>query len=371
VLDHFSDMGLPSNPQFKRFLIYRSLWASFLERNTFHAYYFLRNTLQKYPSTAEGLQNAEIYKQWWYYTIELLPEVITKGLFLKDAPFLPRILMRNCELTDMYCLDLGSVEGLMPVLMVRGGARHVLSTDHWFLYYKKLKAVQHYYNVTFQFKQLGLLYGRSGKLGMHARGGFDFVNLSGILYHVFSPLQVIASIRPLVKENGLIIVSTNVMEKPGYFMEFNNAGKLQTDHNTFWYMSIQLMDYVLRYFRLKPIDCLYCPHQENDPVRYSKGFKTGYLTVLCRAVKEFIADPDDDWMQTSFNKSLEYIGLCNEGLLNKQPKSTIQYKSEVDKDLLRADGSCLDLYKAVTERPPLMKAEKPADTHLLRLQDQS
>ncbi|MBT4257457.1 MAG: DUF1698 domain-containing protein [Halieaceae bacterium] len=365
-------MTLASSPQRNRFLEHRALRASFVERNSLHAYYYLRHILQrKHSSTAVDLQESDIYKQWWYYNIELLPGVITEGIYPEDMPFLPRILMRNCELAGMDCLDFGSMEGIMPVLMARGGARSVLSTDALFSCYDKLKAVQHYYDVSFPFRPLGLLYDSSDKLGLKARNGFDFINLSGILYHVFSPLQVIASVRPLVREDGMIIISTNIVEKSGYFMEFNNGGKLQPELNTFWYLSAQLFDYVLRYFRLKPVDCLYHRYKDDDSARYSNQYKTGYLAVMCQAVSDFIADPDDDWMEASFKESWEYIGLCNERLLNRQPKSTIKTRSQIDKELWRADGSSLDLFKVITEKSPLQTTDNPADTHLLRLADRN
>src|SRR5207237_67553 len=84
--------------------------------------------------------------------------------------------------------------------------------------------------------------------------GFDLINLSGVLYHVFSPLHVLAGLRPALKKGGLMIVSTNVINRDDYSMEFNNSGKLQKEANTFWYLSIRMFDYMLRYFQLVPID---------------------------------------------------------------------------------------------------------------------
>src|SRR5262249_7414959 len=82
-----------------------------------------------YPTDPSALRDSWIYRQWWYYSVELQPGVVTKGQYPDDFPLLPRILMRNCDLHGATCLDLGSMEGLIPVLMHRGRAARVIATD--------------------------------------------------------------------------------------------------------------------------------------------------------------------------------------------------------------------------------------------------
>src|SRR5438552_17516831 len=101
------------------------------------------------------------------------------------------------------------------------------------------------------------MYDLASKLRKSRRASFDVINLSGVLNHVFSPLMVLAGVRPLLKRNGLMIVSTNVVVDNGFTMQFNNAGRLQEEANTFWYLSVGALDYLLRYLKLAPIDCLY------------------------------------------------------------------------------------------------------------------
>ena len=43
-------------------------------------------------------------------------------------------------------------------------------------------------------------------------------------------------------------------------MRFNVAGHMQPESNTYWYPSARLFDYLLRYMRLEPIDCLFARH---------------------------------------------------------------------------------------------------------------
>ena len=64
-------------------------------------------------------------------------------IFRRNANGVRRML-RNCELTGMECLDLGSMEGLMPALMCRGGAGRVVATDALSHCVEKMATVRHY-----------------------------------------------------------------------------------------------------------------------------------------------------------------------------------------------------------------------------------
>jgi hypothetical protein len=103
--------------------------------------------------------------------------------------------------------------------------------------------------------------------GLHRkiRGSFDPINRSGLLYHVFSPLHVLAGVRPLLRRNGLMIVSTMVILNDGIYAEFNAYGRMQEDGMTFWYPTIPLLEYQLRYMRREPVDALLEPSRDEEP----------------------------------------------------------------------------------------------------------
>jgi len=88
-----------------------------------------RLSRQRFPDTAEELAKTDLFTGWWYYSVELMPGLVTKGQYPDSFPMLPRIVLRNCDLRGTSCLDLGSMEGLVPVLMCRQGAKTVLATD--------------------------------------------------------------------------------------------------------------------------------------------------------------------------------------------------------------------------------------------------
>src|SRR6266540_4578692 len=261
---------------------------------------------QSFPDAAEDLAKSDVFTGWWYYSVELMPGLITKGQYPDSFPMLPRILLRNCDLRGTTCLDVGSMEGLMPVLMCRQGAKAVLATDAVDHCREKMAALRYYYKANFKFQQIGLMYDLANKLRKSGRLSFDVINLSGVLYHVFSPLMVLAGVRALLKRNGLMIVSTNVVIDNTLTMHFNNAGRLQEEVNTFWYTSVEALDYLLRYLKLAPIDCLYISHRDiKSSVRYVTDVESGYLSVVCRARDDLIPTREDNWMRKSSQHSWE------------------------------------------------------------------
>ena len=298
------------------------LQPSLLQRLVFQFPLLAGERLRRYPAASAELANSAIMKQWWYYSIEMLPGQMSDGIYPSELPFLPRILLANAGLEDQDCLDLGSMEGLLPVLMCRRGARRVLATDAVFHCYRKLLAVQHYHKVRFGFQQVGSMYQLADKLGRAGTRTFDLINVSGLLYHVFSPMLVIGGVRPLLKTNGLMIVSTNVVETPGYGMEFNEGGRFQPEANTFWYLSVPMIDYLLRYFCLQPIDCLYL----RRPAGEHGNIRNGYLSVVCRATDDLALPVDDGWAVASRDKAWEYLDAVDRSPWRSRRASEIVYR---------------------------------------------
>jgi len=330
--------------------------------------YFSR---ESFPDAAEDLAKSDVFTGWWYYSVELMPGLITKGQYPDSFPMLPRILLRNCDLRGTTCLDVGSMEGLIPVVMCRQGAKTVLATDAIDHCREKMAALRHYYQATFEFQQIGLMYDLTNRLRKSGTPSFDVINLSGVLYHVFSPLMVLAGVRALLKRNGLVIVSTNVVIDDAFTMQFNNAGCLQDEINTFWYMSVPTLDYLLRYLKLAPIDCLYIPHRDiKSSVRYVTNVESGYLSVVCRAKDDVLPSREDDWMRKSAQQSWEYSGLIDMDFGSRQAITQVPYSATIENDLLRDDTGTIDLLRALPSRT-IHEAEKISDAHILRLADVS
>jgi 2-polyprenyl-3-methyl-5-hydroxy-6-metoxy-1,4-benzoquinol methylase len=296
---------------------------------------------------------AALADQWWYYTVELAPGVVAKGNYEDDFPMLPRMMLRRIKLEGARCLDLGSVEGMIPAVMARGGASRVLATDYSRFCMAKVRAVRAAYDVDFDFKSVGPMDGLYRKIS----AGFDLINCSGLLYHVWSPLHVLAGVRPLLYRHGLMIVSTNVVLDDGMHAEFNAAGRMQDETNTFWYPTIALLEYQLRYLRLEPVSALLLPHGEiKTRIRYLFDRPSGYLCVLCRAVDTADADP---WMARSAAESWEYRSFSHSARANNQPRSAIGKKFS---PISLTDADAIERVTSITG---------PQDTHVFHLGDQS
>lgn len=309
---------------------------------------------------------ASVLDERWYYDVELLPGIVAKGQYPPAFPMLPRMMMRACKLRGIDCLDIGSMEGLIPILMVRQGARRVLSTDAIPHCQRKMDVLRRLYGVSFDFRAVGPLYDLSAKL--KDTGGFDFINLSGVLYHVFSPLHVIAGARPLLRKNGLMIISTNVIERDDHTLEFNVGGCLQAEANTFWYHSVPMLEALIRYFKMVPLDFLYCPHGEVYPTLHSPQRKSGFMSVLCRAVDGPDYDATDLWAASSRCASWEYSSFCNEAMLSTQENSAITLRPGCRAAETGSDG--LHLFERLDDPKHIVsRAGNPRDSHLLRLAD--
>jgi SAM-dependent methyltransferase len=305
-----------------------------------------------------------------------MPEIVTKGAYLPEFPMLSRIMLRKCELKEKSCLDLGSMEGLIPVLMARGGASSVLATDAVGHCVEKMAAVKHYYRNNFDYRNVGPMYDLYKKLAGH---NFDLINCSGLLYHTFSPMSVLSDVRPLLKRNGLMIVSTHVILENGFSMEFNNSGRIQNESNTFWYITVPFLDYMLRYFKLAPIDCIFSPNETaKSNIRLVFDKPSGQISVLCRAMDSVLPTKDDKWMTESAQNSWEYMGIrslrsrsSKWDLARRQPISSIRCKNCIEKQHFRDDVESLDLWEAISNSKPIISADKESDACILRLHDTS
>jgi len=313
-------------------------------------------------------QLEETAKKWWYYTVELDQGLIAQGQYPADFPYMPRMLMRQAHLQGADCLDIGCMEGVIPVLMHRKGAKRILAVDAIPFCTEKMAVLKEVYAANWDFREIGLMYQLDEKL--IDEGCFDYVNLSGVLYHVFSPLHTLACARPLVKKNGLFMLSTNVVNEQSDVMHFNTGGKLQTENNTYWYPSITLLEYFLRYFNFSPIDCLYSRHPSNNPL-YVPGKECGFISIICRAVDAGTAlPPNDIWAQSSMRASWEYLSLSKQNASHQGEVSNIEYDVPGALQEQVARNGSIDLYLAVNEHGRrVVRAQREQDTYLLRLED--
>lgn len=303
---------------------------------------------------------------WWYYTVEREDGQYYQGIYPNDMVLLPRVNLAGIDLRGKKALDICTMEGLMPTLMCKAGAAEVVATDSArpSAYTKdgtdsnlemipKINEVRRLTNTNWAYEIVPEFTPVSHHLLKHGYGQFDLINLSGLLYHVYSPMHWLGAVRPLVRDYGLAIISTHVSYIQSPAMIFNEKGFLQSNLTTYWYPTVSLFDYLLRYFRLVPVRALY---SVSAPPHY------GYISVVCRAVPDVVPDADDAWMQPSAWHSWDSMWFGGLEMAKRSERSTIGFKTPFEERRL----SLFDTVQNTPETPHLGATKHTA---ILRLSD--
>jgi hypothetical protein len=161
------------------------------------------------------------------------------------------------------------MEGVIPVLLKRRGARSVVAIDALDCS-ERVRLVQQCYGESFEYypktsltriKQL--LTERAGLSRYVGQSrierGFDVLILSGVLYHVFSPLHLLGLARTLLKEGGILILETAASCDDRFAMNwvFDGSRYIYASGTNTWFPTLRLLDHLLRYMKFRPIDCVH------------------------------------------------------------------------------------------------------------------
>jgi 2-polyprenyl-3-methyl-5-hydroxy-6-metoxy-1,4-benzoquinol methylase len=310
----------------------------------------------------------EMKSAWWYYTAELEDGSVAQGIYPDQLPFLPRLMQRQVDLQGCICLDIGPAEGILPILAKKSGAKQVVCAEHSpSIFNRKLQYLTNLHHAELCQEFIGRAQ-NVGDLIENYDGGFDYINLSGVLYHVTSPLDTIGAARTLLRPSGLMLVSTPIIVARDCFMEFNDRGRLQSEPNTYWYISIGMLDYMLRLLSLKPIDMRYLGDKEDkSQIQPDAWFAT--VSVLCQATEKAVGAPDDAWMQACSRNGWEIE------VYNVRPRIAGCSRAKVRSSsgpLVLAEGTgAVDLYRTILARSAEKPPRSPADARVLRRNDMS
>ena len=273
-----------------------------------------------------------LYKKKWYYNIEIEAGEFTAGA---DRPSLALIrkLLRNVDVRDQDCLDLGTMEAVIPILLKRGGAKRVVAYDRFIESPVWLPDIKKIYDVDFDFvgglrlEDLGARL--DDKIGTHF---FDLVVFSGVLYHLINPMGYLGLVRSMCKIGGLFLFETRVQQDPREMLIFNNAGRFGKG-NTYYIATTAWVDYMLRMLGLMPLYAVYV-------VRFQTHMSSR-LAVLCRSqVEPCPIDPNDEWVFQKYHKQ----AFTSELLVNwdelNQTRSDIRV-APYDEQVLDLNGKSL------------------------------
>lgn len=306
------------------------------------------------PESAEAVEASDQFNQYWYYSVELVPGVYTPGQKHLNLG-LTRDQLSRCEVENRRCLDIGTMEAAVPVLLSRRKAKNVVAVDVMNCE-QKVRLVKHYTGTRFHYHG-GVTHARTAHLVRRRYGGnFDLVVLSGVLYHCLGPLHVLAMARSLLRTGGLMIVETFTAVDRQQAMFFNARGALTPDSSTYFLISVPLLEYLLRYFKLTPIDCV-----ASHPVTI-EGRKCARVAITCRATNE-LGPGADPWMEEAAGE-VDYLTLIDWDSIDSSGENPPAYGSASSR-FAGSNGSC-DVTRTVFESPPLDLPERVA---LIGLED--
>jgi hypothetical protein len=213
-----------------------------------------------------------ILSQHWYYSLELKPGLFTSGDEHSNVICTRELLARMAPL-GLDVGDIGTMEGMIPVLLKRRGARSVVALDAVDSS-EKVRLVQLCTGENFDYiprvslARIKEVLSERAKLSNYypdswgqrkIQTGFDVLVLSGVLYHTISPLHVIGLARTLLKQGGILILETAASCQDQYTQNWVFRGDkwIYPDGSNTWFPTLRLLDHFLRFMKFKPIDCVH------------------------------------------------------------------------------------------------------------------
>lgn len=284
----------------------------------------------------------DIVQRKWYYSIELQKGIFTTGNNFPNV-ILTRKILKNVEVKNKYCLDIGSMEGLIPTLLKLRGAHQVIAYDRRTDLSDKINLVKKAYDVDFH-----IIMGMSlSKLPVILKkknfGPFDVIVFSGVLYHMFDPLGGLATIRGLLRNGGILLLETGAIIDNSMAWYFNAKGRFYPRTNYFM-ASLDALDYMLRFMRLKPLDVIYFKQGEKTP----EGLQKCRVCIPSLAMDKPLKGKGDQWMNKDFQTDFKEF-LSWDELENTEP--IIKYHTLNTNLIIRKDTGSVDIYETVVNTP--------------------
>lgn len=308
-------------------------------------------------SSREKLIKSDIFQQQWYYSIELL-----RGLFSFGKNYanivLTRKILENIIINDQSCIDIGTMEGFIPILLKRRGAKRVIAYDRRSDLVGRINLVKEAYNVDFQFL-CGMNFNElSSILKAKKILPFDLVVFSGILYHMIDPLCGLALARGLVRNGGILLLETAAVIDKKMAMYFNAGGRFYPRTNYFM-ISLDALDYMLRLLRLKPLDVIYFKQRKN----VETDMQICRICIPSLAINKCLNSNGDQWMRRDFQVDFnEYINWK----LLENGKPNTKYRTFNKNLYFREDTGSVNVYETVVNNPEYPINEKDM---ILKLDD--
>jgi len=287
---------------------------------------------------------------YWYYTMELPDGRFTPG---GNHPNIltTRELLRRIDPSGLEVLDIGTMEAMVPILLSRRGANVTALDAGNFTH--KIEMLKEAYDVEFDYhahislpNTKTFLTDKSVFKGFlqpnNPPRGYDMVVCSGVLYHVFSPLETLGLCRTMLRDGGLLVMETAASNLDEYSQRWNFDGSqwIYPNGTNTWFPTCRLLDHFLRLLRFRIVDCVYIPNY-NDVVR---------VAVIAEAIPDLLATPqEEEWFRAT-TRNFDYDFFCD---LEWAQGPAKRIKVKPGKTVKNEDIGSVDLHRTVTEMPGL------------------
>lgn len=217
----------------------------------------------------------------WYYDVELSPGVMSGGR-RRGTLAMARDFYRRIDIEGQRCLDIGTQEGVAPALWSKRSPSLITAYDRLHLS-DRINAIRSAYG-DFEYVSGIALSDLRDQLMLGNEPIYDFVNFSGVLYHMVDPLSELAMARSFLREGGIMMLETSALISDDMALAFNTAGKYHQGSNYFQ-VSTALLEYMVRLLRLEPIDVAWVGGVE----------QTCRVLMILRARNEVMLPVSDEW----------------------------------------------------------------------------
>jgi SAM-dependent methyltransferase len=195
-------------------------------------------------------------------------------------------LLQHVHLEGMTCLDIGAMDGKMSFLMERLGGRP-LAVDG--VGKGTVPALAEAYGSSVRYRD-GVILERLPELTA-AEGLFDFVLCSGVAYHVYSPFDLIANVRALLRTGGMAIFETAALADDEQMHMSLNRGQHYQEYTTLWIPTTACFRYMLRFLSMRVLGERQLRMHDYHVVRHAWLVQADRPSTLT-------GEAEDPWLQT-------------------------------------------------------------------------
>jgi 2-polyprenyl-3-methyl-5-hydroxy-6-metoxy-1,4-benzoquinol methylase len=238
-------------------------------------------------SAADIEEASKLLKETWYYRVQFTDDTWTEAQHF-DSVALTRTLLSRIDLKDATVLDLGTMEGMIPILSHAAGAKRVTAYDRLTGYRQRVAFLQKLYRREFEYiNGMSLAEFQTSRDTM-----FDVVVFSGVLYHMFDPFSGLARAASLARPGGIFILETSAVVYDDCALHFNKAGRYYPG-TTFFQPTPDALDNFLRFYGLSALDVEF-QEQRTTPYPLIR------IAIACRVGTKPLPDVGDKWMEEPF-----------------------------------------------------------------------